>query len=140
MLEITDTIAIPEEEIEKRFSTSSGPGGQNVNRVATRVELRFNLETTTALPERAVRRLRTLERRRITKEGVLRIVCQAHREQGRNLEEARRRLAEAVRAALVRPKRRIPTRPTRAARARRVLDKRRRSRIKRLRGRVSNDD
>jgi len=140
MLEITDTIAIPEDEIEKRFSTASGPGGQNVNRVATRVELRFNLETTTALPERVVRRLRTLERRRITKEGVLRIVCQVHREQRRNLEEARQRLAEAVRAALVRPKRRIPTRPTRAARAKRVLDKRRRSQVKRLRGRVRNDD
>ncbi len=140
MLRITDRISIPEEEIEKRFSPSSGPGGQNVNRVSTRVELRFDLEATTALPVWAKDRLRSLERRRITRAGVLRIVCQVHREQGRNLAEARDRLAAAIRAALARPPRRVPTKPTRASRARRLQEKRHRSRIKQDRKRVKDEE
>lgn len=140
MLRITDAISIPEEEIEKRFSPSSGPGGQNVNRVSTRVELRFDLEATTALPAWAKNRLRTLERRRITRAGVFRIVCQVHREQARNLAEARERLTTAIRAALVRPPRRIYTKPTRASRARRLEVKRRRSRIKQDRKRVKDEE
>lgn len=140
MLEVTDTIRIPEHEIEKRFTTSSGPGGQNVNKVSTRVELRFDLEATESLPAWVLANLRTLERGRITKDGVLRIVCQAHREQGRNLSEARDRLAEAIRAATRRPKSRRETKPTRAAKRRRIDTKRRRGDVKRLRGRVDRDD
>lgn len=140
MLIVTDRVAIPENEIEKRFGTSSGPGGQNVNKVSTRVELRFDLEATESLPEWAIRRLKTLERGRITKDGVLRIVCQAHREQGRNVTEARERLAEAIRQALARPVKRKATRPTRASKERRLEGKRRRSQIKRSRGRIRDDD
>lgn len=140
MLEITDTIAIPEDELEKRFTTSSGPGGQNVNKVATRVELRFDLEATTALPAEVINRLRARERGRITKAGILRVVCQTHREQQKNLEAARERLVAMIRAALVRPRGRKATKPTRASRARRLAAKRRRSSVKRQRGRVSDDD
>jgi ribosome-associated protein len=140
MLQITDTIAIPEEELEKRFARSSGPGGQNVNKVETRVELRFDLAATTALSEEVIQRLRTLQRGRITKAGVLRVVCQTHREQQKNLEEARERLAAMIREALVRPRARKATQPTRAARARRLSDKRRRSDLKRRRGPVRDDD
>ena len=140
MLRITDTLAIPEEEIDRHFTTSGGPGGQNVNRVATRVELRFDLERTRSLPPEVVERLRRRERGRITKDGVLRIVCQVHREQGRNLDEARHRLAEAIRGALVRPRRRVPTRPTVASRVKRRETKTRRSRIKRQRGSVRDDE
>ena len=140
MLEINDNLAIPEEEIEKRFSTSGGPGGQNVNKVATRVELRFNLETTTALPRWVVDRVRARERGRITRDGVLRIVCQVHREQGRNVAEARERLVEVIRSAMKRPRRRVPTRPTTASRTRRLGEKRRRGKVKRLRGRVKDDE
>ena len=140
MLRVTDHISIPEEELERRFTRSSGPGGQNVNKVASRVELRFDLNRTESLPADVVARIKRREKGRVTKEGVLRIVCQVHREQGRNLAEARERLADVIRAALVRPKKRTKTKPTRASRQKRLDAKRRRSQIKNTRGRVRGDD
>jgi ribosome-associated protein len=119
---------------------SSGPGGQNVNKVATKVDLRFDLEGCAALTNTVKTRLRALAGASIDAEGRVVIVSEATRSQPRNLEDAREKLAALVRRALVTPKTRKPTKPTKGSRRRRVEDKRRQSEKKRDRGRFRGDE
>jgi ribosome-associated protein len=133
MIRITDTIAIDEREIDERFIRASGPGGQNVNKVATAVQLRFDVRHSPSLADAVRARLERLAGSRLTKEGVLVITAQRHRTQERNREDALERLIELVRRAAVAPTPRRKTRPTAAARARRLASKKRRSGIKGLR-------
>lgn len=139
MLRVTDEIEIPEEELEERFVRASGPGGQNVNKVSTAVELRFDVGRS-ALPEEVKARLVTLAGNRMTADGVLRIDSREHRSQLQNRMEARERLADLVRRALVRPRKRRKTRRTAASRERRLESKVRRARVKAGRGRVRPED
>lgn len=133
MLEITNTLSIDERELEERFIRASGPGGQNVNKVSTAVELRFDVRRSASLPEPVRDRLVRLAGRRVTDDGVLVIRAERHRTQERNREDARVRLAELVREALYVPKKRIATKPSRSAKARRVDSKVRRGGVKKLR-------
>ncbi len=137
---INDLITIPAAELDWAAARASGPGGQNVNKVSSKVELRFSLATTTSLIEPVKTRLRQMAGSRLTPEGDLLIVCQVHREQHRNLEEARQRLRELILQALVKPKKRVATRPTKASKERRVQAKRQRSETKRARSQRGRDD
>ena len=116
MIRVTDHISIDEREIEESFVRSSGPGGQNVNKLATAVQLRFDVRGSPSLPAEVRARLERLAGTRMTREGVLIIVAQRHRTQARNREDALERLVELVRRAAVAPRLRRPTRPTAAAR------------------------
>jgi ribosome-associated protein len=140
VLRITDTLSIPLSELRFRFARSSGPGGQHVNRSATRVELLFDVagspSLTEAQRERALKALAPY----IDSDGVLHLISQTFRSQFRNREEAVERLQMLMRRAMKVPKRRRPTRPSRAARERRLASKRRRSEIKRRRGPVTTED
>jgi ribosome-associated protein len=133
MIRITDEIAIDEREIEESFIRASGPGGQNVNKLSTAVQLRFDARRSPSLPNDVSIRLQRLAGSRLTKDGVLVITAQRHRTQERNREDALARLVELIRQAAVPPTPRRPTRPTAAARARRLQGKKRRSTIKGLR-------
>jgi ribosome-associated protein len=134
MLKITDEISVDDRELEERFVRASGPGGQNVNKVSTAVELRFDVERSASLPEGVRVRLRRLAGRRLSDEGILVMRADRFRTQERNREDARERLAELIRQATIVPKRRVPTRPSRASKERRRDDKKKRGRVKRLRG------
>jgi ribosome-associated protein len=140
VLRVTDTISIPESELEEHFIRASGPGGQNVNKLSTAVELRFDLMASECLTAPVRARLKRLAGRRLTKEGVLVIRAERHRTQELNRADARERLIELVRQATIVPKRRIATRPTKASKERRLESKTRRGEIKRHRGRIADSD
>jgi ribosome-associated protein len=133
VIRVTDQINIDEREIEESFVRASGPGGQNVNKLATAVQLRFDVRGSTSLPAEVRARLEKLAGARMTREGVLVIAAQRHRTQARNRQDALERLVDLVRRAAIEPRPRRPTRPTAAARERRIEVKKRRAGIKRLR-------
>src|SRR5215216_5719923 len=133
MIPVTETLAIDESEITESFIRGSGPGGQNVNKVASAVQLRFDVRRSPSLPESVKARLERLAGSRLTQEGVLVITAQRHRTQERNRQDALARLVDLIRRAAVPPTPRRKTRPTAASRARRLETKKRRSGIKRLR-------
>ena len=139
-LVVTSTIVIPDEAVEERFVRASGPGGQNVNKVATAVQLRFDPRRAGVLGDDVVQRLRALAGGRVTEDGTIVIDARAHRTQSQNREDARQRLVDLLRRALVRPKRRQKTRPTRASQQRRVEGKKRHGQTKRGRARRFDDD
>ena len=133
MLRINDDIAIDDREIEESFVRSSGPGGQNVNKLSTAVQLRFDVRGSPSLPNDVAIRLMRLAGKRMTKDGVLVIVAQNHRTQERNRAEAQDRLVALVREAAVRPVPRRATKPTKASKERRLEGKKVRSAIKGMR-------
>jgi ribosome-associated protein len=133
MIPITPQISIDEREIDESFVRSSGPGGQNVNKLSTAVQLRFDVRNSPSLPGDVRERLTRLAGSRMTNDGVIVIIAQRHRTQVRNREDALDRLVELIRQAAVRPIKRRPTRPTKASRERRIEGKKRRGGIKNLR-------
>lgn len=139
MIQITDRIVIHDGELDERFVRASGPGGQNVNKVSTAVELRFDIPSS-SLPEEVKARLMALAGKRVSTEGVLLIDSREHRTQAQNREAARARLAALVHAATIRPKKRRKTKPTKAAKEQRIQSKKRRSEIKARRGRVASGE
>jgi ribosome-associated protein len=133
MIRINASIGIDEREIEESFVRASGPGGQNVNKLSTAVQLRFDVRNSPSLPPDVGQRLERLAGSRLTRDGVLIIIAQRHRTQARNRQDALDRLIDLIRDAAVAPRLRRATRPTRASRERRVETKKLRSGIKRLR-------
>jgi ribosome-associated protein len=139
-VQITPDLSLPDQDFAWSFVRASGPGGQNVNKVATAAQLRFDLAGTQSLEPAVKQRLRALAGRRVTDEGALVILARNQRTQEGNRREALERLAELVRRALVPPKPRRATRPTRASRERRLETKTQRRTTKQLRGKVRWDD
>jgi ribosome-associated protein len=139
-LVISPDITVPDSDLSMAFIRASGPGGQNVNKVASAVQLRFDLEGSAALNERVKVRLRRLAGRRLNDDGAILITARSHRTQERNRQDALDRLSELIREALVEPKVRRATKPTRASKERRVTGKVKQGRNKQLRGRVRWDD
>jgi ribosome-associated protein len=133
MIRVTPHIEIDEREIEEQFVRASGPGGQNVNKLSTAVQLRFDVRHSPSLPPDVRTRLERLAGARLTRDGVLVIIAQRHRTQARNRDDALERLLELIRQAAVAPVKRRPTKPTRASRERRIDSKKRHASIKRSR-------
>jgi ribosome-associated protein len=140
MIRINDHLAIDDSEIEESFIRSSGPGGQNVNKLATAVQLRFDVRQSPSLPHDVRARLERLAGKRLTRDGVLVITAQRFRTQERNRDDALERLVEMIRAAAVRPTPRRPTKPTFGSKVRRLEGKKRRAGLKALRGAKPGED
>jgi ribosome-associated protein len=140
MIPVTDDVIIYETEIHMDFVRSSGPGGQNVNKVSTAVQLRFDVRNTASMPVEIKERLIRLAGKRVTAEGVLIIHASRFRTQERNRQDAIDRLVQLVRRAAEKPKRRVKTRPSLASKERQLAKKRRRSHIKKMRRIVTGDD
>ncbi len=135
MIRITDAVVVEDRELDERFVRGSGPGGQNINKVSTAVELRFDVRAS-SLPDEVKERLVALAGNRVTADGVLLIDSREHRTQAQNRWAARTRLVALLRQAARRPTRRRPTKPHAAAREQRLMSKKRRSAVKELRGRT----
>jgi len=133
MIRVTDSISIDDSELDEDFIRSSGPGGQNVNKLSTAVQLRFNVRRSPSLPNDVALRLMRLAGSRLTKDGVLIITAQSHRTQERNRQDARDRLIDLIRQAAVVPVKRRKTKPTKASKEKRIESKKRRGNIKGLR-------
>jgi len=133
-------LLIPDDDLSVAFVRSGGPGGQNVNKISSAVQLRFDLQGSAVLSETVKQRLRRLAGRRLTDEGAVLIIARTQRSQEQNRRDAEERLAQLIEAALVEPKKRHATKPTRASKVRRLDSKTRRSGIKRGRGRISHDE
>ena len=140
MIEVTPSIQLDERELEERFILASGPGGQNVNKVSSAVQLRFDVRNSPSLPEAVKHRLKRLAGSRLTSEGVIVLTAQRFRDQPRNREDALERLLALIREAADIPRRRRPTRPTLASKTRRLEGKARRSGVKAARARPGSDD
>ena len=138
-IRVTPHIAIDESELEETFVLSSGPGGQNVNKVSSAVQLRFNAARSLALPEPVRFRLMQLAGSRLTKDGVLVLTCRQYRDQSRNRVEARERLFALIREAEIEPKKRRATKPSRRSKEKRLQHKKKHAELKRARGRPRDD-
>jgi ribosome-associated protein len=136
---ISDAISLGEDELVESFVLASGPGGQNVNKVSSAVQLRFDVAHSPSLGDEVRARLSSLAGQRLTNDGVIVISARSHRSQERNRADARARLVELIRRAATPPKPRRPTKPTRASKERRLDSKIRRAKLKRNRGRVGDD-
>lgn len=140
MIVITPDIVIQEKELNFEFVRSSGPGGQNVNKVSTAVQLRFDVRASTGIPAEVKNRLRALAGKRMTEDGILIIKANQFRKQEQNRQDAVERLTQLLQTAAIKPKKRVKTRPTRAAKERKLAAKKQRGRLKKLRQKVTNGE
>lgn len=140
MIKITPNIAIHENELNFEFVRSSGPGGQNVNKVSTTVQLRFDVRTSVGIPGEVKRRIRSLAGKQLTENGILIIKAGRFRKQEQNRQDAVERLVRLLQAAAVKPKKRIKTRPTKASKERKLATKKKRGQLKKLRKQITNGE